>query len=366
MADTPRCVNIDWLELYCYEPITPRDPQYYEARGLSVRIREYGTRHWGQVFTILDEVGEDFIEVRRAPRKTVNGKHAIYPDNACNLRLVNRYCYFDTAMWLMNDFIEKHGYMIRRIYRLDICLDFLKFDSGDDPADVARRIIRHKYAKVYQSERTAHGRDYWNGCEDNSLSWGRKGSMIVTRFYNKSLELATVHDKPWIKQAWHRCGLIADPVAPIIVGKDGRVVGDAVWRVEFQINSSARGWFVDDSQDKPEYVPHTIEAYWNKSLLLQAFANLSRHYFDFRIYEPAKKKYDCKRKELFDIKTEDETYSLKNTLAKRAYDKTMSQQLKWLMQIRGGVYEPDDVAACERLIATIKERERRQEGFEIY
>jgi len=366
MADVPRCVNIDWLELYCYEPITPRDPQYYEARGLSVRVREYGTRHWAQVFTILDDVGEDFIEVRRAPRKTVNGKHAIYPDNACNLRLVNRYCYFDTAMWLMNDFIEKHGYMIRRIYRLDICLDFLKFDSGDDPEDVARRIIRHKYAKVYQSERTAHGRDYWNGCEDNSLSWGRKGSMIVTRFYNKSLELAMVHDKPWIKQAWHRCGLIKDPIAPIIVGKDGRVVGDAVWRVEFQINSSARGWFVDDSQDKPEYVPHTIETYWSKPLLLQAFANLARHYFDFRIYEPAKKKYDCRKKELFNIKIEDDTYTLKNTLAKRSYDKTMSQQLKWLLQIRGGVYDADDVAACERLIATIKERERRQQGFEIY
>ena len=366
MEKTKRCVNIDWLELYVYEPIQPRDITYFVSRGYQVRDREYGTRHWSQVFTILDDKGEDFIEVRRAPRHAPNGQHTIYPDNASNLRLVNRYCYYNTAMWLMSDFLEKHDYQFRRIFRLDICLDFLKFDSGDAPEDVARRIIRHKYAKVYQSERTAHGRDYWNGCEDNSLSWGRKGSMIVTRFYNKSLELATQHDKPWIKQAWKECGLIDDAIAPILVGKDGRVIGDAVWRVEFQINSSARGWFVNDAGDKPEYVEHAMETYWNRGLLLLAFKNLADHYFDFRIFEPGKKKYACRRKELFAIEVEDDDYTLKNTLAKRSYDATMSQQLKWMMQIRQGVYDPDDVQACERLIETIRRREARGQGIEIY
>ena len=190
--------------------------------------------------------------------------------------------------------------------------------------------------------------------------------MIVTRFYNKSLELATQHDKPWIKQAWKECGLIDDAIAPILVGKDGRVIGDAVWRVEFQINSSARGWFVNDAGDKPEYVEHAMETYWNRGLLLLAFKNLADHYFDFRIFEPGKKKYACRRKELFAIEVEDDDYTLKNTLAKRSYDATMSQQLKWMMQIRQGVYDPDDVQACERLIETIRRREARGQGIEIY
>ena len=364
--DPRRCVNIDWLELYCYEPAQPRDIDYFVSRGFVVREREYGTRHWSSVFTILDDRGEDFLEVRRSPRHTVNGHHTIYPDCACNVRVVNRYCYYDTIMIILTDFLRDHGYEIRRIFRLDLCIDFKRFDSGDKPEDVVRRIIRHKYAKVYQSERTAHGRDYWNGCEDNSLSWGRKGSMIVTRLYNKSLELATVHDKPWIRQAWHAAGLIDDPIAPILIGKDGKVIGDSVWRLEFQINSSARGWFVCDADNPNTYVEHSVEAYWNKPRILIAIKNLIDHYFDFRIFEQGKKKYACQKKELFKIDVDDEIYSLRNSLVRRSYLATTSQEMRWMMKIKAGMSHPDDVKRCDEIIEILRQREARDIGWEIY
>ena len=361
-----RCVNIDWLELYCYEPASPRDASYFASLGFAVQARDYGTRHWSQVFTILDDHYEPMIEIRRAPRHQAGKEHTVYPDNACNIRLVNRYCYFGTCVWLMADFIEAHNYTIRRIFRLDLCIDFKIFDSGDKPEKVVRRIIRHKYAKVYQSERTAHGRDYWNGCEDNSLSWGRRGSMIVTRFYNKSLELAQKGDKPWIRQAWHEAGLIDDPVKPILLDQNGRVIGDPVWRVEFQINSSARGWFVDDSQSKDSYVEHTLETYWNKQLQLQAIANLIDHYFDFRIFEQGKSKYDCRRKQLFDIKIDDATYVLRNSLARRSYSKAGSQWLKWMIEIRTHLDSYDLRCAADDIIEDLAEKERSARGFSAF
>ena len=63
-----RCVNIDWLEVYCLESIeAPRNAQFFRARGFKVKEREYGTPQYREMFTIYDS--EDFpqFEVRRNP-----------------------------------------------------------------------------------------------------------------------------------------------------------------------------------------------------------------------------------------------------------------------------------------------------------
>lgn len=359
-----RCVNIDWLEMYVIEPREPRDVNYFESRGLEVVSRGYGTKQWAEVFTILDTAGCDFMEVRRSPRHPEGKSHTVYPDGACNLRLVNRYCYFDTAAWIMSDFIHDHGYNLRRIFRLDLCIDFKRFDSGDTPAKVARRISRHVYTKIYQSERTIHGRDYWDHCDDNSFSWGRKGSMVVTRFYNKSLELATVKDKPWIRESWYRAGLIDDPLAPIVLDNKGEVIGDPVWRLEFQINSSARGWFVIDGGNEKEYVEHTLEAYWNRPLIQQAIACLASHYFNFRIFKQGVSKYDCPEKKLFKWADEDTHYRLKNTLSTRSYDSTGSQALRWLMRLRAMYPNGDVLKALEVVEECVRRSIKVQTKYE--
>lgn len=359
-----RCINIDWLEMYCYEPREPRTPEYFERLGLSVSCRDYGTKHWSQVFTIKDEQGNDFMEVRRSPRHEHGEHHTILPDNACTLRLVNRYCYYDTAAWIMSDFIGKHGYLIRRIFRLDIALDLKVFDSGDKPESVMRRIVRHKYTKVYQSDRTVHGTDHWNDCDDNSISWGKKKSMVVTRFYNKSLELAQVKDKPWIRQAWYEAGLIDDPIAPIVLDKSGKVVGDAVWRLEFQINSSARGWFVAEGDHKNDYVEHTLEAYWNRPLLQQAFACLCDHYFNFRIFKRGKKKYDCEPKVFFKWSDEDTHYRLRNSLVQRNYDNTGSQALRWIARLREMYPNRDVFKALDVVEEKVRAMYKAEIGYE--
>ena len=360
-----RCVNIDWLEMYVWEPIQPRDMDYFISRGFVVQDRGYGTKHWAQMFTLLDHQGNEFMEVRRCPRKGAQDHHTIYPDNACNLRLVNRYCYYDTAAWIMADFIEKHDYQVRRIFRLDLCIDITRFDRGDKPADVMRRIVNHVYAKVYQAERTTHGRDHWNTCDDNSISWGRKKSMVVTRFYNKSLELASVKDKPWIRQAWFEAGLIPDPIQPILLDDKGEVIGDAVWRVEFQINSSARGWFVCETDHRDEYVEHTLETYWNRPLIQQAIAVLSEHYFNFRIFKQGRAKYDCPRKELFRWSEEDLHYSLRNSLARRTYDNKGSQMLQWITRMRKNLPSPEVYKALDILEDKIRRMLARETDIDI-
>ena len=359
-----RCINIDWLELYVYEPLEGRDVEYYERQGYIVRDRGYGTKHWSQVFTLLDDRGDEFLEVRRAPRTGAQDHHTIYPDNASNLRLVNRYCYYDTAMPILYDFINRHGYQFRRIYRLDLALDLVKFDSGDMPRDVMRRISKHVYSKIYQARRSIHGVDRWNDCDDNSVSWGNKKSMVVTRFYNKSLELAEVKDKPWIRQAWYESGLIADPSTALVRNPDGSFVSGEVWRLEFQINSSARGWFVIDGGDKEEYVEHTMEAYWNRPRMMIAFQMLTEHYFQFRIFKQGVSKYDCKEKVLFKFTPQDKTYRLRNSLVRRIYPEKTDRWLKWLREFRLLQTDPDVMKDTDRLIARLTEKTLRLEGYQ--
>ena len=54
--------------------------------------------------------------------------------------------------------------------RIDICLDFVRFDfGGDDPQKFVRRYLKHHYAKINQGRHNVHGKDAWEGQEWNSL-----------------------------------------------------------------------------------------------------------------------------------------------------------------------------------------------------
>ena len=77
---TPRCINLDWLEVFCLEPDPhqPLDANYYRAQGFFVEERDYGTRIYHEMFTVLID-GQPFIEVRRRPKTpSCYPQHATY------------------------------------------------------------------------------------------------------------------------------------------------------------------------------------------------------------------------------------------------------------------------------------------------
>ena len=237
-----RCINLDWLEICAMEPLAePRDANYFRSCGSVVIEREYGSKVWRDIFTIEDEHGHAFMEVRRAP------KSEIIAQNITHLRLVNRYCYFEDAPDIMQAFLDTHGYEFHHITRVDICLDFEYFDYGDKPRDFMRRYIEGKFSKINQANVHAHGTDEWSGRVWNSVSWGAPSSDIGTKFYNKTLELydpiTKRYGKPYIREAWQAAHLVDDMTDCTKVGKDGERYTVEVWRVEFSIRSSVRKWF---------------------------------------------------------------------------------------------------------------------------
>lgn len=282
-----RCVNIDWLEVYCLEPITEsRDASYFRSRGFIVQERDYGTRIYNQMFTLMGSDYQPLLEVRRSP-KSVIGQGGILPVNACHIRLVNRTCYYDDAALKMKQFLQDYGFIFQRISRIDICLDFERFDSGDYPGKFLKRYLEHAYAKINQARITTHGEDGWSARSWNSISWGNKKSAITTRLYCKTQELREVKDKPYIREAWFRCGLVDDPIKLTKVDTNGETYCPDIWRLEFSISSAVQGWFVieeDGKAKKKRSIRNTLDMYQNRLSILAVFASLAQHYFHFKYY----------------------------------------------------------------------------------
>ena len=365
VPSSQRCVNLDWLEVHCLEPYgDPHDAEYFRRVGLTVMERDYGTRVYKEMFTVNDAQGNPFVEVRRAPYST--GYAGIHGERECHLRLVNAACYLDNAADLMQQFIDTYHYEFNRITRVDICLDFERFDEGDDPAVFLSRYLRQVYSKINQGNITAHGADRWNGQVWNSVSWGSPTSAIGTKFYNKTMELydpATgTYRKPHIRYAWLKCGLI-DDFHKVLKRKDDGWYTPQIWRVEFSIRSSVKKWFAIELNGEAKHyqsIRNTLDMYDCRDKLLTLFASLQQHYFHFKHYDKEQRKDRCPDKVLFRWSGlqltykvgRDDTLSILGEGAKqsRPYD-TLLKKLRLYQQEKP---QKDIVEACQVIIRAIE------------
>lgn len=284
-----RCVNIDWLEVYCEESNDeyPCNADYFTRRGYVVREREYGTRVYEEMFYILDRNGNDMFEVRRNPKSGDSSFVGLSPQST-HIRLCNWVCYQSNCVQLLRDFLVRHNYIFHRIYRIDVCYDFERFDSGDKPERVARRIVEKTYLKMNQTKIHAIGDDNWGGYAWETLSWGSLTSMVSTKLYNKTKELAaTGNKKPYILTQWMMAGLIDNPVTQVKYGKDGSQYKPDIWRVEFSIKSKADSWLIlediSGKRVKKKAVPHSLSLFDSQDKLWQRFQDLAYHYFRFKV-----------------------------------------------------------------------------------
>lgn len=310
-----RCINIDWLEVYCLESTSnfPCNAEFFRSRGLYVQEREYGTRVYKEMFTILDEHGIPYLEVRRNPFSTQGHDRGFFSPNSCHIRLHNSTCYRPNPIDILRQFLTTYDYELRKIYRLDICYDFEYFDEGDDPQKFITRYMNGKYSKINQTNLSAHGVDSWGGREWHSLSWGQPKSMVSTKMYCKTLELQQTHDKPYIRDAWLSAGLIDDTMHLLKRKDDGTMYHPDIWRVEFSVKSSANKWFrIDRATRKKGKIPmpHTLDMYDSREKLLTIFNSLAYHYFHFKVYEDGQRKDRCKDKVLFRFSPNDVFYQV--------------------------------------------------------
>lgn len=291
-----RCINIDWLEVYCHESNDryPCNADYFRRQGYLVKEREYGTRVYKEMFEIVNEMGDPLIEIRRNPASGESDFNGLLPCST-HIRLPNWMLYQGNPIEFLRNFLLKNDYIFKRIYRIDIAYDFEKFDSGDQPARFARRYLQGKYRKINQCDLSIHGKDRWSVIDYNSLSWGSKSSMVTTKLYNKTLELRQAkNDKPWIKTAWMINGLIDNPCSMTKRNALGELYKPEIWRVEFSMMSQADGWLVvefnNGKKQIKQTIPHKLSLFDSDDKLWQRFQDLAFNYFHFKIAEKKKTK----------------------------------------------------------------------------
>lgn len=365
-SSLPRCCNIDWLEVHAHEPQgNPRNMFYYMDRGYSVNVRDYGTRVYREMFTLLAPNGDGLLEVRRNPAS--QGLQGIHDENECHIRLCNRTCYFDNAADFLERFLKEHGYFDIRISRIDLCLDFSRFDFGDNPFSFIRRYFRHKFSKINQGRITSHGEDKWLGQEWNSLSWGSKTSAVTTKMYDKTMELydpkTDTYAKPYIREAWFHCGLI-DNIQRVTL--NGKKV--TIWRVEFSLRSSVKNWLklqLNGNEKEFQSVRNTLEVYKGRERILTMFAALARHYFRFKKFKKNQRKDRCEDKVLFDFSATDQVYKIgrpdtalgSGSSFKARYNRLLDK----LRAFQAEHNKAELFKACEVLIAAITEEDMRKD-----
>lgn len=284
-----RCVNIDWLEVYCEESNSryPCNADYFRRCGYFVTEREYGTRVYNEMFIIEDRHGNPWIEVRRNPKSGGSSFKGL-SEFSTHIRLSNWVCYQDDCVSQLREFLVKHDYIFHRIFRIDICYDFEKFDSGDLPSRVAKKILEKKLLKINQGRISVHGTDNWARYEWETLSWGSPSSMVTTKMYNKSLEiLQGGNKKPYIYTEWMMCDLLTNPMSLTKVSPDGSTYKPEIWRIEFSIRSKADSWLILNGKRKKKNeenrVPHNLSMFDAKDKLWQRFQDLAYHYFRFKV-----------------------------------------------------------------------------------
>lgn len=373
MADgVRRCINIDWLEVHALEPVdSPRTPEFFQKIGWEVAIRPYGTRFYTQMFTLIFPDGERFLEIRRAPSSGQSSKAAqFFEINSVSIRLCNRTCYFREAAKLLDEFLVEYGFEFRRISRIDIALDFARFDSGDDPQRFLDRYLKGKYSKINQANVRAYGKDMWDGRFWNSLAWGSPKSQIGTKFYCKSMEIREAKDKPYIRQAWASAGLVDDFIQLTKKASDGTYYQPTIWRVEFSIMSSVKRWFVmeHDAQGQPckRSVPNILCHYYTDVQLLNVFASLVAHYFHFKYFEAGQRKDRCRDKELFRFTEQDSFYKVEKLATEKPQDKAIIRLIARLTEYRMTHFDQSVRKAVDLLLNALNEERLRKSAVRPY
>lgn len=248
------CVSVDWLQVYCLNNLSDVPLSGYGlCRSFTAKKLDRVTPLWTEVYEI--RYGDiEVAEYCRFPRSSaMNAK-------GCTIKLHNRVLYSAQFIELLKSIIAFLDVQYIGVTRLDLCYDcnFLHghrsvhdflFQYFVHAPYCSGHIIRNGSRKVQiNATRTTHG-----ATTISAMRWGSKSSAVGAYCYNKSLELLEVHDKPWIRDAWEKAGLINDYDADswnklddrekcqkIEHGSSSDYVKTAVWRFEISIKSEGR------------------------------------------------------------------------------------------------------------------------------
>lgn len=236
-------LSIDWLSVFCifagkgdmWEPV--------DTEQFSYKKEDYGTRSFSRFHRarIANSEGgwDEFAEIQSVPYSS------ILPPYAIIVRFTNRTLYMPNFWEVAFSFLELNRIEVRGISRIDICADFNQFATMDPKSlieDFAAKRLRHigQGVGTLNFDHKVVKKEY--GINYTGLTFGKHSSDAHVYLYNKSFELMTQGEKPWIRARWKNVGLNQD----------------YVWRLEVSISREGLKFKDKKTDQKIEIMPNLV------------------------------------------------------------------------------------------------------------
>ena len=303
-------LSIDWLSVFGIFAGDGDEWQPVECQEFTYKRESFGTRCFSRFdrVRIANKEGgwDEFAEVQSVPYSS------ILPPYAIIVRFVNRVLYMPDFWEVVSRFLSLNQIEIRGISRIDICADFNQFATLD-PKALIEGFAAKKYRHIGRGvgslgfNHGVHNGDY--GVNYTGLTFGTHASDAHCYLYDKSFELLTQGDKPWIKERWKRVGL------------DIR----NVWRLEVSIKSS--GLKFKDKQTK-EVVEIGADMVSEDNSLDKIYHTFIKKLFSFVVNRPGIKNITREpRLVLFDDKPAFDRGSISNLSAGNRMERVLVRSL---------------------------------------
>lgn len=280
------CISIDWLQTYCLGDVIP-DGSIASNDGykFSARLQASETAQFKHLLHIY--VGNLMVAtVQQCPRTSVINQRATL------VKLENRVLYSEQYIKLLYALQRAFNLTYKGITRIDICYDCNKLHDGRNVERFIKDFVTKESGELGHIVRKGSARFSLHGTRKqtaatkyNSISWGSPKSKIRCYCYDKTLELAEVKDKPWIRKMWHDNGLLYDINFDELAKKDKRTkqyeydnigfgdyVGKRVWRFEISIGSQGQDILNMSTGELFRLSPKYIEHYENVRKLFYIYA----------------------------------------------------------------------------------------------
>jgi hypothetical protein len=248
-------INIDWLQLSANGILQAEN-------SVTMVLKDFQTRHFKKVADVFDgslKIGTIMYE----PHSKVLARDLHV------FKLDNQFCYRENPIKYSCDILRKIGLTPKGITRLDLAIDFVRFDYRNTlPEDFIKRFLSGRYLKLGemrkyklmgQQNETNHTFDY--------LRFGSNTSPVSVYMYNKSKEMREVRMKPYICDQWHKDGL-SD-------------IEEDIWRLEITLKGN-RMKMID--KQTAEIINVTIDTlYQDNTILERLFNAIIKKYFSFKL-----------------------------------------------------------------------------------
>lgn len=322
-------LSIDWLSIFCMYMgdghWQPRDNGYF-----SYKLESFGTRCFSRFFRVRmpnAEGGTDeFAEIQATPYSS------ILPEYAVIVRFVNRALYLPDFWELADRLLRDNIFACEGISRVDICADFNDFAALSPLA-----LIEGFAAKRYRHIGRGIGALYFNhevkqkeyGVHYTGLSFGTHSSDAHVYLYNKSFELLTQGDKPWIRDIWRNIGL------------DER----HVWRLEVSIKRSGLKFRDRKSKEEKQI---DVESIYDDSELDKIYHTFVQKLFAFIVNRKGITNITREpRLVLFDAKPTYDRGAIRNLSAGNRMERILIKSLYQLADTYRGAYIYDAKAQAQ-------------------